>query len=306
MQHLYDSKREHDISSSASAKDFLERFQHETSISVVDHVAKLVNQEDVLDIVLVGSLPLGSGTRTSDIDLLVLVNDPAVVKACATTSEQKVLRSADARLVIVQLLAMLNGIECDVQVVHYPEIGRLYRHIDAGSADLSQLEVMILSRLRTGWRLGEHAEGVTAASNLALFNSNSLEIFTTTRNYTFALMFLEDGVAAQRNHRQLALHLGRLAVEQTCVAFFSSQGFAYLGHKWFRFADAWQARLPTEELDTRNALDEARRLLFPSPDQDPRTYVDDVRELIKTFRVLICRDIGYHIAFKACTQIYDL
>lgn len=289
------------------AAKFLIRFEAATG-HPLEHVADEVVQGGAPKaIFLVGSIPLGMGTRSSDIDLIVLVDGREALatpeRRTANSDQRAAFSNESDPLLAGEFLTLHAGILVDLQVVMTPAIHRVYERLRLRGPELSEIEVRTLGRLRTGWLLWE-TDNYLARNEIPL-SDPSFAIYCCTRNFVTALTHQRKaGQAIELEDLPLALQLGRASVEMAYLAYFASEGFAHLGAKWLAqigFARGARARLAKHPL-----LAQGIELLFPAltwTAAEARAYLERVAEFLTAMRGLIEQRLLFRIAFKACAQI---
>jgi hypothetical protein len=258
-------------------------------------------------IFVAGSIPLGMGTRGSDVDIIVLIDDrDAFIQGRAPVAnndqEAAFCNEADS-LLAGTFLKLHAGILIDIQVAMTPAILGIYGRLRRRSPELSETEIRILGRLRTGWLLWE-SDGYLQRRAVNV-NDPTLLVYCCTRNFVTALTHQRKAAKALELHDiHLALQLGHAAVEMAYFAYFSSEGLVYLGAKWL--AQLGFARGAQERVARHPLVKEGVRLLFPvfdSTENEAAEYLRKVGELVTSIRSLIEQQVIFRIAFKTCAQI---
>jgi hypothetical protein len=301
----------HSLHECRSPEEFCGPFE-----SLVDRPVSRVS-DDVVDpaapkaVFLVGSLPLGMATSASDIDFIVLVDDRNVLLGrergyIANNQLQIAFCNDGDPLIAGNFMTLMNEISVDVTVVITPSIRQIQNRLRRRGPELSENEIMALSRLATGWLLWQ-SEGYLERNGVVL-SDPALDVYCATRNFTLALLYRRKGMKALAlADIPLALHLGRLSIEMAYLAYFASEGLAYVGPKWL--AQIGHARGAAERVNRHPLLARHAHLLFPafpsSPEQAAR-YLEAVTELLASMRALIEQKMLFRIAFKACPQIYPV
>jgi len=221
----------------------------------------------------------------------------------STTGSAPLFFNENDALVAGSLMQLCAGVLVDVQVAITPAIRDVYARLRRRSPELSETEVRILGRLRTGWLLWE-TEGYLER-NAINWNDRTLPIYCCTRNFVTALTHQRKAAKALELHDvNLALQLGRACAEMAYLAYFASEGLVYLGVKWL--AQLGFARGAGERLVRYPLLKQNLHLLFPvfgSTETDTEQYLHDVGEFLRSIRGLIEEQMLFRIAFKACVQI---
>jgi Nucleotidyltransferase domain len=271
---------------------------------IVDHVVQAAAPKAIF---VVGSIPLGMGTSGSDIDLVVLADGRTALvsgEERVANSDQQIEFSSESDMLLARTsLTLMQGILVEVQVVLTPTIHQVYRRLRRRGPELSEVEMRTLSRLSRGWLLWETA-GYLQESGLYL-RDPSLAVYCSTRSFVSAL--LQRGKAAralERSDIPLALHHGRLSVEDAYLAYFASEGLPHLGSKWL--AQIGRAPDAAQRVARHPLLAEGIRLLFPtlfSSVADTAPYLREASDFVVAMRSLIERNIRFRIAYAACPQI---
>lgn len=297
----------HTLYECCSAEEFRTRFETTTGCPVQQLTDDLIPRTTPKAIFSAGSIPLGMGTRGSDVDIIVLVDSKeALVDSTGRTannSQQASFFNESDTLLAGTFIQLLRGVLVDVQVAITPAIRDIYTRLRRRSPELNEIEIRILGRLRSGWLLWE-TEGYLERNSIN-FSDRTLAVYCCTRNFVTALTHQRKAAKALELHDVLlALHLGRASVEMAYLAYFASEGILHLGVKWLAqlgFARGAQARLIRHPL-----LKQSLHLLFPvfgSTKTEATQYLREVGEFSTSIRSLIEEQILFRIAFKACVQI---
>lgn len=297
----------HTLHNCRSPEEFRPRFEAATQCPVqrvADHVVTATAPKAIF---LVGSLPLGMGTSGSDIDLVVLIDDrTALLKGAASiaNSDQQLEFSSDHDPLLAGMFVTLeNGILVDLQVVITPMIGSVYGRLRRRGPELSEGEIRTLGRLSTGWLLWQ-SEGYLEQSGVVL-KDPALEVYCCTKDFVAALINRRKAVKAlDLGDIPLALQLARSSVEWAYLAYFASEGMAYLGSKWL--AQIGHAHGAADRVRQYPLLEQGVPLLFPPYEPSPARasgYLQLVSEFLASMRALIEQKVLFRIAFQACPQI---
>ena len=296
----------HTLYECRSAEEFRERFEAMTGRPIQEVTEGLIRDGTPIAIFGVGSIPLGMATRGSDLDMIVLVASKEFITSdarAANNSQQAAFFNESDALVGGSFIQLHAGVLVDVQVAVTPAVRAVYSRLRRSSPELSEMEIRILGRLRTGWLLWE-TEGYLDRNSID-FDDRTLAVYCCTRNFVTALTNHRKAAKALELHDvPLALHLGRACAEMAYLAYFASEGMVYLGAKWL--AQLGFARSAQERLARHPLLKEKLHLLFPvfgSTEEAATRYLREVGELLNSIRGLIEEQILFRIAFKACVQI---
>jgi hypothetical protein len=297
----------HGLHQCRTAEEFCTRFAATTGSTVQQVVNDLIPSASPKAVFCVGSIPLGMGTRGSDVDMIVLVDRKEALangKETTVNNRQRASFSNDTDALLAGTFLQLHaGVLVDIQVAITPAIRDVYTRLRRRSPELSETEIRILGRLRTGWLLWE-TEGYLEQYSIKR-SDPTLAIYCCTRNFVTALTHQRKAAKALELHDvTLALQLGRACAEMAYLAYFASEGLMYLGVKWL--AQLGFARGAAERRARHPILDEGLQLLFPafqSTEAEATRYLQEVGEFLGSVRGLIEEQILYRIAFKACVQI---
>lgn len=297
----------HTLYECRSAEEFRTRFEATTGLGVDRVTEGLIQDSAPKAVFSVGSIPLGMGTRGSDIDIIVLVDSKDALVARQETAVNDSQRAAffnetDA-LIAGTFMQLHQGVLVEVQVALASAIRSIYARLRRRSPELSESEIRTLGRLRAGWLLWE-TDGYLERNSINL-SDRTLGVYCCTRNFVTALTHQRKAVKALELHDvPLALHLGRGCAEMAYLAYFASEGLVYLGVKWL--AQLGFARGARERLLRHPVLQEKLHLLFPtfgSTEDEAQRYLQEVGEFLTAIRSLIEEQILFRIAFRACVQI---
>ena len=297
----------HALHECRTAQEFIERFEAMTGRQIREVTDDLIPSSTPRAIFVAGSIPLGMGTRGSDVDMIVLVDDrdsimQGRVQSANSSQEAAFCNEADP-LLAGTFLKLQAGVLVDIQVAQTPAIHSIYKRLRRRSPELSETEIRILGRLRTGWLLWE-SEGYLQQRAVNV-NDPTLLVYCCTRNFVTALTQQRKAAKALELHdTHLALQLGRAAVEMAYLAYFASEGLVYLGAKWL--AQLGFARGARERIARHPLLEQGVHFLFPefnSTEVDAGRYLQEVEKFVMSIRGVIERQVMFRIAFKACAQI---
>jgi hypothetical protein len=297
----------HTLYECRTAEEFRVRFEATTGNPLQQVTDRLIRKGAPRALFCVGSIPLGMGTRGSDVDMILLVDSKDVLASGNATvvnnSQQAAFFNETDALLVGTFMQLHEGILVDVQVAITPAIRSIYARLRRSSPELNETEIRILGRLRAGWLLWESESYLE--QNAINGNDRTLPVYCCTRNFVIAINHERKAIKALELHDvALALQLGRASAEMGYLAYFASEGLVYLGAKWLAqlgFARGAQDRLGRHPLLKRNL-----QLLFPifgSSEEQAARYLGDVRGFLKEIRGLIEEQILFRIAFKACVQI---
>jgi hypothetical protein len=247
-------------------------------------------------------------TPGSDIDLVVLVDSKTVLLEASgsitNTGRRLVFSNESDSLRAAEFLTVTEaGMLVDTTVVIAPSIKHIYSRLAGKGPELSETEILTLSRLSTGWLLWQ-SDGYLERNGLALKNS-ALDVYCCTKYFVSALHQLHKGrKALDFEDIPLALNLGRSCVEMAYLAYFASEGYSYLGPKWL--AQIGHALSAAERVSRQPLLKENIPLLFPSfPSGSEETgqYLQAVTGFLSWMRSVIEQKPLFRIAFSASPQI---
>jgi hypothetical protein len=301
----------HSLHECTGAEDFCRRFEHATGQSILQVTHQLVEAGAPQAVFLVGSVPLGMATPGSDIDIIVVVDGKTALLARDTLSHTNTrqrlafLNDSDS-LRVGMSLAVINGITVDIAVVVASSVQQIQARLRHKGPELSEVEIMTLGRLATGWLLWQ-SDGYLLRNALTLTDP-ALAVHCSTRNFVSALGFRQKGLRAlDLGDLPLALHLGRSSVEMAYLAYFASEGLSYLGAKWL--AQIGHGRDAAARLSRHPLLQEGVRFLFPAFVSDPvavRSYLQEASGFLTSMRSLIEQRTRFRIAFMACPLIHTV
>ena len=297
----------HALHECRTAEEFSVRFEAVTGRQIQQITDDLIPSSTPRAIFVAGSIPLGMGTRGSDVDIIVLVDGRDSIThgkvQSANSSQQAAFCNEADPLLAGTFLKLQAGVLVDIQVAMTPAIHDIYKRLRRRSPELGETETRILGRLRTGWLLWE-SEGYLQQRTVNVIDP-ALLVYCCTRNFVTALTHQRKAAKALELHdTHLALQLGRAAVEMAYLAYFASEGLVYLGAKWL--AQLGFARGARERIARHPLLRQGIHFLFPefnSSDADAGRYLQEVDQFAKSIRTVIEQQVIFRIAFKACAQI---
>jgi hypothetical protein len=296
----------HSLNECRDAQEFSKRFEATTGRSVLQVTDEIVGATTARAVFLVGSLPLGMGSRSSDIDLIVLVDDKAAIQEpdrISNTQRRLAFSNESDPLRGGEFLTVFNGVMVDVTVVIASAITRISASLRRRGPELSEKEILTLGRLSTGWLLWQ-SDGYLERSALKL-KDPAFDVYCCTKSYVSAVHLLQKGLKAiEVRDIPLILHLGRASVEAAYLAYFASEGLSYLGVKWL--AQVGHAVGAADRVRKHRILKQGVSLLFPlytADLSDATNYLEAVSEFLAALRSLIEQRTLFRIAFTACPQI---
>ncbi len=267
-------------------------FERQIGRSVGDLVGHVVPGNTRRAALLTGSLAECIGGEVSDVDLMVVI-DGEYVPVLPPFGDATVKTSATGGLEIAIVDSVIEGLEVDIALISGERLWRLCKALGRGGVMLAEDDIRVLARLKRGWLLDDPTG--YGASLAGLRDGLSLEVFCATTYFSLALKRLEDAFAAAAKDAVLALHLGRLCVEQAFFAWLAAKGTSYPGAKWIG------------HVRRIGAAGHGLALLFPAPADDVlkvEYYLREVQRFVCDIRALIERDRAFRIAFDFCPQIY--
>jgi len=207
-------------------------------------------------------------------------------------------------MLATHMICLLNGVEVEVTFVLAPSVLRVLKRLQAQGPELTEEEIALLGRIRTGWTVSERRAEIDLQSILRA--DRALDVYCATRNYVFAQKYLEKARKSATDGDSLtSIYLARTAVEQSYRSYFASRGFASLGAKWVQFLQAFDFGSPANRSLFRRCV----ALLFPVADMRGAgldDYLAQVNDFLSSTRTAIEADPLHKIAFSACPQIYRL
>jgi hypothetical protein len=300
----------HSLHECISAREFCSAFEALIGMRTAQIADEFVLPTSERAIFLVGSHPLGMATSGSDIDLIVLISSEADLRrhrsGVESNTNQFLAFCSESSLVAASFVKLICGVAVEVQAVVTPAIERIRSRLRRRGPELTESEIMNLSRLSTGWLLWE-SPGYLQRSGVAVTDS-ALDVYCSTRYYVSALILRRKGLrACEIGDIPLAFHLGRASVEMAYLSYFASEGYSYLGAKWM--AQIGRARGAAERVKRHPRLLEGVPMLFPSLQinlQAAAEYLRNASEFVASIRDLIEQKTLYRIAFNACPQIHSI
>jgi hypothetical protein len=179
----------HTLYECRTAGEFRTRFEATTGRRVQQITADLLERGTPHALFGVGSIPLGMGTRGSDVDLIVLVDSKEAVsngtESTVNDSQRASFVNETDALVAATFMQLQEGVLVEVQVALTPAIRSIYARLRRRSPELSETEIRILGRIRTGWLLWE-TEGYLERNSIN-WNDRALPVYCCTRNFVTAL-----------------------------------------------------------------------------------------------------------------------
>jgi hypothetical protein len=298
----------HSLHHSRSAEEFVLDFEAAIGAPIESVANRVIEPSTPKAIFLVGSLPLGMATRSSDIDLIVMIDDKAALLAVnAVNSDQHLDFSNESDALLAGMfVSMKRGVLIDLQVAIAPAVLAVHRRLRRRGPELSESEVRTLGRLSSGWLLWQSRDYLKG-TDLDLHDP-AFHVYCCTKKYVEALNQVRKAEKSlEIEDIALALYLGRSSVEMAYLAYFASEGLSYLGVKWL--AQLGHARESAARIARSPLLKDGIGLLFPVFAATPAgvtAYLRAVREFHVAIRALVAQKRLFRIAFDTCPQIGPL
>ncbi|BCL73805.1 hypothetical protein TUMSATVNIG1_57920 (plasmid) [Vibrio nigripulchritudo] len=280
-----------------SAEEFLEAFEKETGKNINNYIYD-VSKIKAENIFLVGSIPQGSATTVSDIDLIVTgVRDSGEIIANDVLYQE----NSGGGVMIAEFFSKVNGYEIDVILLNANSIERLIDGLSTGNAHMSDFEIKILSILKRGWQL----EGKLDISKL---ETDDIELFSAMRHFTLAQQEFNDALNAT-NNAPFCVSMLRSVVYRLASTFMAMNGMCFVGQKWVKKA---QFMLNKGELSL-SAKKFLQRLIDMYTEDSClsmnqlQTSISSVHCLINTFNKIVNDDyLSHSIAIQINNELSAL
>ncbi|MGF1815793.1 hypothetical protein [Vibrio splendidus] len=279
----------------ASPDEFLSAFAQLTGLELKEYIDAVSGIESE-HIFLVGSIPQGSATPVSDIDLIVTGThryypDDGVMWQ----------QSAGGGVMVAEFFSEVNGHEIDITLVNLDAITGLVAGLASGNLHMSDLEFKVLSILKNGWQL----QGQLEFDHL---QSGDLELFSAIRHCTLALQEFNDALHAKDNG-PFCLSMLRSVVFRIASSFLAMNGLCFTGPKWVKKAQHLHRNGPLSTAS--QAL--LQRMVALFTDDAPMTLKDltgaitSVSALIDDFYQIALEDyLNFSIAIQINQEISAL
>lgn len=300
----------HRLHHCSSASAFVAEFTNRCAHSPLDVVNLFVKCEYVACVIVGGSLPLGIANAASDVDLYVLVNcevQNALWSAGSGTLYTGSFENGLGRTERATVVTSQCGVEVDVNVVELEWVRRLLSRTERSGAALTIEQVMVLSRIKTGWILDSGAEFKSSLE--PLLNSDALELRVSVGHLRNAVKAFGHAEVAAENDTLLSIYLGSAAVEWTFQAILAAAGIAYAGEKWLSLLHGPTLSAYVRDAQDPNLFAEGVSLLFPVPSESSgqtQCYLAAVSAWIDRARRVIERNVSHSAGNRLCKQIYWL
>lgn len=304
MTSIYTKKQNHLFHLCETAEQFSTSFLDFFGISIKEYIYTKTDKAFVQAIALVGSIPLQTATAVSDVDFLVFVSSDCSGVKNQDVERQLNFQSAQHSLINSGATLVERGIEIDITLVDVQKVAEIYERMKSGGAHIKREEILLLDRFNTGWIYHEtRQDGSNLRDNRAIIST-----YASTYFFTNSLKKLEDAEPAARYDVNLAIHLGRLAIEQAFLSLFSSKGYSGLGDKWLsfltRYKHSWNAMTTLPLADICEAGEMLMYRTIVRDVDEAVKYVEAVRQFLLNIHTLIVSDRRYRIAFSLSPQIY--
>jgi hypothetical protein len=312
------NKPDHALHRCRTAEEFNRELLELLGSTPRDIASKVVVGDAPMAIFLVGSIPLAQGTSGSDIDMIVVVDSPSLEQTEArregNTDRSLAFYRHSSSVIQGNFVFVEKGVEFDVCVVVLPRLEEVYQRLQRKGPELDDREIMVLSRLKTGWLL--HNTPGYLEGTRTLIESSLIDFYCSTRNFTLAIKFFEKAAKAQRTQDALlTAHFCRQAVELSWLAYCAGLGYSYLGARWLPFVldrirgEDRGAGAPTPDVDIGHPLSEGIALLFPAHDEifvSYPAYLSSTLRFMCKVREEMEKDSIIKLALAVTPQIYSL
>lgn len=286
---------------------FRAAFQVELGRDIDGWLAELAHPDCVAAVILGGVIPLGIGSATSDIDLIVVVDDPAAIKSrrlldgSASGVHGGVLGESD-KLMVAETFTVVNGRDVYVQFVILGELSRLSAQLASADAwrSLSGHSTQILSRIKTGWMLTVTNRLRRACAEL--LQGRSLEVHCAVRCFAAGLRDFEKAKWELSDDVTVALHLGRSTVQGVLTAYLAGNGLCYIGNEWLKMLSRAAKRSGSAAgAMSTSLIERGIELLFPpltNVRDEAFDYLNRVAEFVGDCKRHMEDDTAFRAAFN--------
>jgi hypothetical protein len=306
MPDIFKSKSEQCFHLCDSAENFNISFNKIFGIDPKTFVREHFVKTEEFILLISGSIPLGIGSKASDLDFVVLVNNYDDILIKDKIDDSQVLHSTSMEWQFSKFVCtlVLRGAELDFEFISYQDVQSAIGRINKGSYWPSENEVRILDRIKNGWLLAI-PEGDVSFDLIKKENFVGLEIQCLTKDFVVALKYMEDATASIEANSHLACYLARFSIEHASLCYLASFGYCNIGKKWILFLQ----HCTQSGMCDKNLEDEILKLLFENTKDanfSTQEYLKSISELLARIKDQICRKKKLHnIAFATCPQIYD-
>jgi hypothetical protein len=234
-------KRHHDLYTATSPDNFRQLLA-ETGVHIEGLLSGYVGPDARHAVLLTGSLAEQVGNATSDVDLMVLLDDAS---ALDTTQPAFSLRAGRA----LEVVTYHNGVEVNIDFFARQNVVRLmealvtlapalYDPTELSNIPmLQEYDLKFLHRLRTGWVL--HNEDLVATWRDELL-VDVVPLYQCIRHLNTHNELMEDAYAIAPDRPEAAFLVGRTCAELATAAITTHAGFTSPNRKWLPY---WVARL---------------------------------------------------------------
>ena len=272
--------------------DDLSKSLLEAGINLQQMEKKFIREGTPFALLLSGSIPEGTATAESDLDLMMLVEHTRDLK------EDSSLLNVETGLA-KETLFYTQGIEINIEFMCRDSLGSVIEALIALAPvmyDPREVEripvierpaVHFLHRLRTGWILS--GESIVNRWRDE-FMVSILPLYLSVNYYFEALEVLERAYSMVGGLPGSAAYLGHVAAESGLRALLAGAGYTGQGKKGIF---PWCARLEAEDVSAAMMIRAGRELIFPGflTEQDQqRKYLESVIQFIRLVREHLGRD----------------
>jgi hypothetical protein len=289
-------KTRHDLHTATTPQQFAKLLES-ASVSFGDILAPIESGADEAGLMLTGSIPEGLGAAESDVDLMLLTDQP--VRLAADHGKWAYSRGAD--LDRVSLKTYKNGVELCIELLSLDRLGALVDAVDrlvrfsktAGSLSdglplLEEADLKLLHQIRSGWVL----RGAPVVSRWReKLGTALLPLYLAINNFVLLNEYFEDLLS----HKDTllpggALHIGRVAATSAAKTIISLAGETNPNLKWTVHL---LHKVSSSESQMSQLASIALPFLFPPLSADPLAvgkYVDGLASLRSQLEAVLKRD----------------
>jgi hypothetical protein len=294
----------HKLHQSKTPVEFADNFLKHTNKGFIEHVYSVINPGAIIDVLLVGSLANGVGTKYSDIDVYVI----STIEKYQLSREQHprdliTFENPGGGLLLAQVIAPIAGLEMDIHVIDVNRLMAIYASLTRGNIHLSQLDIKMLAALTTPWSFINKSQEYLFSDDL----KESFTIFCTTRAFVFAIQEYQDAETAMNSDSYLAVHLSRHVIEWLVGSLLAYRGICFLGVKWIKKVRKYCKQLEVDgEVELYALLDDCINILYGKnmmTAEDIHSALNNTVKLMTRARSYIEIDPLFAASFAGCRQI---
>lgn len=285
-------KKSHDLYLAKNANDFLIRLKS-YDIDLVSLIDQVVDKKYTRGIVLGGSIPEGTGTNISDVDILILINTTDALGDMTTSIGDIPIKWLHPNVNFTSNWAVffINGIEINFEFKVNPEINNNINLTKKNRSEIFNENVdhlRFLARMANGWDL-YNKDFISLWRDY--YEISHLRNRRILSEFTLATKELEDMQEAIGKATGLVSILGSYVVTKLMRSLLAYDGYYAPSVKWLRRVDNV---IQNSDSELAILFKKGRDLLFPKINvdkEDQLIYFNAVLMYTQSVEIFLSKEI---------------